>query len=423
MTTTAEISREDAKPNKPNGWPTAKLADVCELVGDNVNPQEFPEETFAHYSIPAFDAQQKATIELGSAILSNKILFPVGAVLFSKLNPRIARVWHIADEQTHRRICSTEFLPLLPNLSVLDPAYLTFFMQEPELIAGLRARVAAATKSRERLKLEIVLSAEIPLPPLAEQKRIAVILKEQMAAVERARASAEAQLQAAGALPAAHLSAVFSSPEAQRWPRKRLGEIGSDDGCFADGPFGSNLKTEHYTTSGARVVRLQNIGRGEFLDSDKAYVSKEHFDSLQRHHVQPGDAIMAALGDGARPAGRACKIPDGFGPGLVKADCFRIRLPKTKVWPDFLVAVLNSPPCLASIAERMRGATRPRVTLNILREIETPLPPLADQRRIASQLSAQMASAERLRQTLAGQLDAINKLPAALLRRAFKGEL
>jgi hypothetical protein len=34
-----------------------------------------------------------------------------------------------------------------------------------------------------------------------------------------------------------------------------------------------------------------------------------------------------------------------------------------------------------------------------------------------------MASAERLRQILTDQLDAINKLPAALLRRAFNGEL
>ncbi len=52
-----------------------------------------------------------------------------------------------------------------------------------------------------------------------------------------------------------------------------------------------------------------------------------------------------------------------------------------------------------------------------------PLPPLTDQRRIAAQLSSQMSSAERLRWALAEQLDAINKLPAALLRRGFSGEL
>ena len=63
------------------------------------------------------------------------------------------------------------------------------------------------------------------------------------------------------------------------------------------------------------------------------------------------------------------------------------------------------------------------MTLKILREVEMPLPPLTDQRRIAAQLSSQMSSAERLRWALAEQLDAINKLPAALLRRGFSGEL
>src|SRR5262249_34573032 len=47
----------------------------------------------------------------------------------------------------------------------------------------------------------------------------------QMTAVEQARAAAEAQLEAAKALPAAYLRAVFESPEAQKWPRKRLGEV------------------------------------------------------------------------------------------------------------------------------------------------------------------------------------------------------
>ena len=34
------------------------------------------------------------------------------------------------------------------------------------------------------------------------------------------------------------------------------------DDCFRDGPFGSNLKTAHYASSSARVIRLQNIGDG-----------------------------------------------------------------------------------------------------------------------------------------------------------------
>jgi len=59
-----------------------KLGEVCELVGDILNPKASPKEIFAHYSIPAFDAGQKPAVESGARILSNKVVFQNGAVLF-----------------------------------------------------------------------------------------------------------------------------------------------------------------------------------------------------------------------------------------------------------------------------------------------------------------------------------------------------
>jgi len=207
------------------------------------------------------------------------------------------------------------------------------------------------------------------------------------------------------------------------WRRVRLCDLAANDDAFADGPFGSNLKTEHYTDTGARVVQLQNVGRGAFLGNDQAFVSMDHYRTLQRHWVQPGDVVVAALGDGARPAGRACIIPDNFGPGLVKADCFRVRLPPGVVYAPYLVAFLNSPQVLARVAETMRGVTRPRVTLSMLKGTAMPLPPLPEQERIATILEGQLAAVERSRKALKDQLNAIDALPGALLRRAFNGEL
>ncbi|MFO5494166.1 MAG: restriction endonuclease subunit S, partial [Cuspidothrix sp.] len=66
---------------------------------------------------------------------------------------------------------------------------------------------------------------EIPLPPLAEQKRIAAILNEQMEAVEKARKATEAQLEAAKELPAAYLRAVFVNLELQQCKKRKLGEV------------------------------------------------------------------------------------------------------------------------------------------------------------------------------------------------------
>ena len=68
----------------------------------------------------------------------------------------------------------------------------------------------------------------------------------------------------------------------------------------------------------------------------------------------------------------------------------------------------------------VKGKTLNQDSLNDLR---IPFPPTAEQQRIAAMLDEQMAAVERTRRTLEEQLDAINALPAALLRQAFNGEL
>lgn len=58
-----------------------------------------------------------------------------------------------------------------------------------------------------------------------------------------------------------------------------------------DGPFGSSIKSENYTDSGVRVIRLQNIGIGEFKGRDQAFISPEYCSEVigNSHGVESGD--------------------------------------------------------------------------------------------------------------------------------------
>jgi len=56
-------------------------------------------------------------------------------------------------------------------------------------------------------------------------------------------------------------------------------------------------------------------------------------------------------------------------------------------------------------------------------KIEIPLPPLDEQRQIVAALSAKMAVAEQASAATEAELEAIEALPGALLRRAFSGEI
>jgi hypothetical protein len=79
--------------------------------------------------------------------------------------------------------------------------------------------------------------------------------------------------------------------------------------------------------------------------------------------------------------------------------------------------------CLRRMAERMRGATRPRVTLTMLRRTEIPIPPISEQRRISFVLAELAFAASRTEVSAMPQLTVIKALPSALLRQAFSGAL
>ena len=94
----------------PKGWKVCELADLLSITKESINPSKKPDDIFYHYSIPAYDNSKKAEIQLGSTILSSKFKVSNKTTLFSKLNPRIKRVWFL-DEIEDNAICSTEFVP------------------------------------------------------------------------------------------------------------------------------------------------------------------------------------------------------------------------------------------------------------------------------------------------------------------------
>ena len=99
----------------PEGWRKLSLNEVAEYKRGSVSPSKQPRELFEHYSIPSFDKGEHPSVDLGENIKSNKTIVPLGAVLLSKLNPHISRVW-IPDSLSHRsQISSTEFLPFTPR--------------------------------------------------------------------------------------------------------------------------------------------------------------------------------------------------------------------------------------------------------------------------------------------------------------------
>jgi type I restriction enzyme S subunit len=94
----------------PKGWKVCELSDILYISKDSINPSKTPDNLFHHYSIPAYDNSKREEAQEGKAIMSNKFKVTNKTTLFSKLNPRIKRVWFI-DNVKENAICSTEFVP------------------------------------------------------------------------------------------------------------------------------------------------------------------------------------------------------------------------------------------------------------------------------------------------------------------------
>ena len=412
MTTRAREQRD-----LPPGWRWARLDAVCGAIGEPVLPRAHPEETFAHYSVPAYDVGNGPVLELGAVIGSGKTLIPAGVVLFCKLNPRINRVWRITDSQAHRRICSTEFLPLAPRSAELVPTYLEWVLREPRALETLRGQARAATKSRERLKPHRVMALSIPLPPLPEQKRIVAILNQQRAVVERARAAAETQLEAARALPAAYLREVFESPEAKAWPKAPLGAVSEVVSGVA---LGRDLRGAE--TRSVPYLRVANVKDGR-LDLSDVYETDATGAEIRQLALRRGDLLLTEGGDRDK-LGRGTVWDEQIPECIHQNHIFRVRFRHGRFDPWFVSAQMASVYGKAYFFAHGKQTTGiATINQTVLKGFPIMEPGISEQKRIVAILNAQMAASERARMVADEGLGAVERLPGAILRKAFRGEL
>ncbi len=206
-------------------------------------------------------------------------------------------------------------------------------------------------------------------------------------------------------------------PEAWTWAQ--VEDLLPPGGIF-DGPFGSNLKSSDYTDSGARVVRLENIGHLKFIEDKQTYVSPAKFQALLKHAVHPGDIVFSSF---VEEKVRVCVLPDTLDRETVaKADCFTLR-PLPVVDRHYLALQLASPSSYRNLAGDIHGATRPRVNTTQVRSLPIPLCSLDEQREIVQRYFSLMTAADSLQGRIEIAMRRIDLNSQAILTKAFRGEL
>jgi len=148
----------------PKAWRAAKVSELVKLNRDTLNPGDYPDEVFDHYSIPAFDESRWPAEESGIQIKSNKTVVPPGAILLSKLNPRIPRIWIPPTNGSRRSVASTEFLVATPELGV-SREYIFCLFSSQAFLDVFETLVTGTSGSHQRVKPEFLLRMQAVIPP------------------------------------------------------------------------------------------------------------------------------------------------------------------------------------------------------------------------------------------------------------------
>ncbi|MYI46217.1 MAG: hypothetical protein F4123_07580, partial [Gemmatimonadetes bacterium] len=157
----------------PAGWEVFRLDELSRHHKRSTSPFRSPDLEFEHFSIPAYDAGQQPAVEPGLAIRSNKTVVQDDAVLLSKLNPRISRVWMPPDSTGRPQVCSTEFLTFTPKPPANRSLLFALFADQ-HFRALLKSMVTGTSKSHQRVPPKALKAQEV----LAGSKRLFTVFGE-----------------------------------------------------------------------------------------------------------------------------------------------------------------------------------------------------------------------------------------------------
>lgn len=400
-------------PPVPPGWRLVPLRDLAEYI----NGRAFKPEDWGTTGLPIIRIQNltshAASFNYFAGFVGDQHLVQNGDLLISWSASLDAFLWCRGPAVLNQHIFKVR-----ERSDVVRRDYLYFAVREA--MDEIRAQVHGATM-RHITKPEFE-AITVPLPPLPEQRRIAAVLTEQMNAVERARAAAEEQLEAASTLRRAFVNAVFESDDSRQWTQRPFASL------IADMRYGTSVRSDGI---GFPTLRIPNIvsGRIDLSDLKLVPIEEKGFASLR---IEDGDLLFVRTNGNPHNVGRNAVFfaddirtlghePTRF---IFASYLIRVRLIQGPANPSFIHFYLTSGPGREALLARCRtSAGQYNISTVGIGGVSVPVPERAVQDELVRALNGRLSSAAQAKARLVEQSELVSTLPAALLREAFAGKL
>ncbi len=260
-----------------------------------------------------------------------------------------------------------------------------------------------------KLNQESLRNIEIPLPPLAEQKRIVKILDEAFEKIEKAKANTEKNLQNSRELFETCLDEILCDP---KFEIKQLGEV-----CRKV-EYGTSAKSKQ--KGSVAVLRMGNLQKGH-INWDKLVYTDDAAE-IKKYLLKYDDVLFNRT-NSLELVGKTA-IYKGEYPAIFAGYLIRIHRDEELLDANYLNYFLNSSVAMCYGRTVVTSSVhQANINGEKLKSYPIPLPSLSEQKAIVKKLDALAGETKKLEEIYTKKLASLEELKKSILQQAFAGEL
>ena len=183
---------------------------------------------------------------------------------------------------------------------------------------------------------------------------------------------------------------------------------------------GFAFKSQHYSSAGIRIIRITNVQDGFIQDKKPVYYPLESQKEITPFMLKDGDFLMSLTGN----VGRVAIIDASFLPAALnqRVACLRIKS-EDSVRKEYIFYFCLQKQFVSDCIKSAKGSAQLNMSTEWLKEYPIPLPPLAEQQRIVDRIESLFSKLDEAKEKAQAVVDSFETRKAAILHKAFTGEL
>lgn len=387
-------------------WPTVPLGEVCDfLSGCAFKSAQFNNDEEGLPLIRVRDVQRGYSKTYLSGEYDAKFLIEDGDLLVGMDGDFNCSLWSGGSALLNQRVCRLD-----AREEILDRSFL--FRVLPMLLAEIHRRTPFVTV--KHLSMKKLTSAPLPLPPIAEQRRIAAVLDE-ADSLRKKRAESLTKLDD---LKQSIFISMFGdlAINDRGWP-----EVSADQ--FVSGfETGVSLTLKDgERASKTKVLKISAVTSGRFAEEEAKAISATH-KPLEKHFVKRGDLLMSRANT-TELVGAVAYVFEEPSSRLLPDKLWRFQwAEKLETDPLFIAYAMRSRKIRHQIETKSTGSSGSMKNISQRRfmELRFPLPPAEEQKRFGEIIrELELENTTRLRRSQTH----LDTLFASLQQKAFAGRL